>query len=49
MLTFHNLPVRLDIRAVDICRLLPIILREYREFGPCGCRGFHRLSNFEDI
>lgn len=33
MLTFHNFPVSLEIRAVDICRLLTIILREYREFG----------------
>ncbi|MDP9691057.1 UNVERIFIED_ORG: hypothetical protein J2W82_004746 [Pseudomonas mohnii] len=33
MQTFQNLPVRLEIRAVDICRLLTIILREYREFG----------------
>jgi len=33
MLTFHNLIARLEIRAVDICRLLTIILREYRESG----------------
>jgi hypothetical protein len=33
MLTFHNLPEGREIRAVDICRLLTIILREYREFG----------------
>jgi hypothetical protein len=33
MLTFHNLLAGLEIRAVDICRLLTIILREYREFG----------------
>ncbi len=33
MLTFHNLLGRLEIRAVDICRLLIIILREYRESG----------------
>ncbi|RKS21575.1 hypothetical protein BJ917_3520 [Pseudomonas sp. WPR_5_2] len=32
MLTFHNLIAKLEIRAVDICRLLIIILREYREF-----------------
>lgn len=33
MLTFHNLLAGQEIRAVDICRLLIIILREYREFG----------------
>lgn len=33
MLTFHNLIAKLEIPAVDICRLLTIILREYREFG----------------
>lgn len=49
MLTFHNLIERMEIRAVDICRLLPIILREYRELAACGHRGFYRLSNFEDI
>lgn len=33
MLTFHNLIAKLEIPVVDICRLLTIILREYREFG----------------
>ncbi len=33
MLTFHNHLAGLKIRAVDICRLLIIILREYREVG----------------
>jgi len=33
MQAFHNLCTRLEIRAVDICRLLTIILREYREIG----------------
>ena len=33
MQAFQNLPAGLEIRAVDICRLLTIILREYREFG----------------
>jgi hypothetical protein len=33
MQTFQNLLAGLEIRAVDICRLLTIILREYREFG----------------
>ncbi|VVO64231.1 hypothetical protein PS880_00964 [Pseudomonas fluorescens] len=33
MHAFQNLPWRLEIRAVDICRLLTIILREYRELG----------------
>ena len=33
MHTFQNLPEGLEIRAVDICRLLTIILREYRESG----------------
>jgi hypothetical protein len=33
MQAFQNLPEGLEIRAVDICRLLTIILREYREFG----------------
>ena len=30
---FQNLTEGLEIRAVDICRLLTIILREYREIG----------------
>ena len=30
---FQNLTEGLEIRAVDICRLLTIILREYRESG----------------
>jgi hypothetical protein len=34
MLTFQNRLAGLEIRAVDICRLLTIILREYREIGP---------------
>jgi hypothetical protein len=33
MHAFQNLLEGLEIRAVDICRLLTIILREYREFG----------------
>jgi hypothetical protein len=33
MHAFQNLSQGLEIRAVDICRLLTIILREYREFG----------------
>jgi hypothetical protein len=33
MQAFQNLPEGLEIRAVDICRLLIIILREYRESG----------------
>ena len=33
MHAFQNLLGGLEIRAVDICRLLTIILREYREFG----------------
>jgi hypothetical protein len=49
MHAFQNLLGGLEIRAVDICRLLTIILREYREFGRCGPCGFYRLSNFEDI
>jgi hypothetical protein len=33
MQAFHILCTRLEIQAVDICRLLTIILREYREIG----------------
>ncbi|PKA69968.1 hypothetical protein ATI02_2845 [Pseudomonas baetica] len=31
----------LVLRAVEICRLLTLILREYRESGPCGLSGCH--------
>jgi hypothetical protein len=49
MRTFKRLPAGLEIRAVDICRLLTIILREYRESGRVRPQRFRRLSTFEDI
>ncbi len=41
MRTFRRLLQTLVIRAVDICRLLTIILREYRKSGLCGLSGCH--------
>ena len=38
MQAFQNLPEGLEIRAVDICRLLTTILREYRPFGRIAVR-----------
>ena len=49
MQAIQNLPEGLEIRAVDICRLLIIILREYRESGRVRPSGYYRLSTFEDI
>ena len=49
MQTFQNRLAGLEIRAVDICRLLIIILREYRESGRVRPSGYYRLSTFEDI
>ena len=46
MLTFHNLIARLEIRAVDICRLLTIILREYRESGRVRPERFLPVEHF---
>jgi hypothetical protein len=46
MLTFHNLLARLEIRAVDICRLLIIILREYRESGRMRPERFLPVEQF---
>ncbi|EUB84428.1 hypothetical protein PMI25_001615 [Pseudomonas sp. GM30] len=37
------------IRAVEICRLLTLILREYRDSAVRGPSGFCRLITFEDI
>jgi hypothetical protein len=37
------------IQAVDNCRLLPIILREYREFGRTRPERFLPVEHFEDI
>ncbi|PNB73677.1 hypothetical protein C1X64_13340 [Pseudomonas sp. GW456-E7] len=46
ILTFHNLLARLEIRAVDICRLLIIILREYRESGRMRPERFLPVEHF---
>jgi hypothetical protein len=46
MHAFQNLPEGLEIRTVDICRLLTIILREYREFGPLRAERFLPVEQF---
>jgi hypothetical protein len=43
---FQNLPEGLEIRAVDICRLLIIILREYRESGRVRPERFLPVEHF---
>lgn len=43
---FQNLTVGLEIRAVDICRLLIIILREYRESGRVRPERFLPVEHF---
>ncbi|PMQ13330.1 hypothetical protein PseAD21_04505 [Pseudomonas sp. AD21] len=46
MRTTRHLLEASAIRAVDICRLLTIILREYRESGPVRAERLSRLSTF---
>jgi hypothetical protein len=43
---FQNLTEGLEIRAVDICRLLIIILREYRESGRVRPERFLPVEHF---
>ena len=43
---FRNLTEGLEIRAVDICRLLIIILREYRESGRVRPERFLPVEHF---
>ena len=43
---FQNLTEGLEIRAVDICRLLIIILREYRESGRMRPERFLPVEHF---
>ncbi|SDV15332.1 hypothetical protein SAMN05216558_4897 [Pseudomonas vancouverensis] len=42
----QSLPEALEIRAVDICRLLIIILREYREIRLIADRAFIPVEHF---
>ncbi|MCP1416023.1 hypothetical protein J3D47_000266 [Pseudomonas laurylsulfativorans] len=43
---FQTLTEGLEIRAVDICRLLIIILREYRESGRVRRERFLPVEHF---
>lgn len=50
MHALRGMPEGAPIRAVNICRLLTIILREYRESGPLRARRFSPAEHFfEDI
>jgi hypothetical protein len=50
MHTFRGVLERVPIRAVDICRLLTTILREYRKSGPLRADRFSPVEHFfEDI
>ena len=50
MRAFRRLLARPKIRAVEICRLLTLILREYRESGPVRAEAVVTVEHFfEDI